>query len=1027
MGAGGRLNLARPLLLAVMVVGVNCASPPPEPTTTGTVRSAETWDRAVPPIRIRTNHTATLLGTGEILVAGGSSAPKSTELLDPLLGRTTVGPELLEERANHTATMLQTGKVLLAGGNGSAPAGTNTAELYDPLTHTTVATGSMLKARRGHLALRLQSGKVFVVGGGDPTSELYDPTTGTWAAAPSKLVAGATAAATLHDGRVVVTTSGVATNTTEVFDPAGNGGAGTWSFPSSGFPAGFNSRTLTRQFANNLLVSGWVGACGSTGGPPICDTHVSIYNWQSTMAFAGPDFTHGRDAFTAARLPTGDVLFIGGDPTRRNERYNPLTTTALIQDGELTASHVGATSTVLPGGDIVVIGGTQAANDRRVSPGAWRRPNNFLMKKGRKQHAAVRLHDGRILVSGGVGSPDDTTFTGREADVVDLAAIPISVTAVSGMTSARSGHTMTALRSGRVLVAGGGTNTAEIFDPAGLDVAFTAIASMTVARKNHTATLLPSGHVLVAGGDASGMAAELFDPATSTFTALPAMPHAHPQQGAALMPNGLVLIAGGSTVDLFDPMTRTFRSTSPPGALRDGFTARLLGNGKVFLSGGSTLEAEVFDPVTEAWSFVGGQPSRLVEMLWATLPDGRLVTSSGKQPIYGVGTLPLIFDPIASTSGVFATIPTSSHASSEQTITLAGTGEVVAMGGERCPNPACAPMESADVISVYSDAAPSGIRPTLAQVPPKVTAGARVTITGNRFSSGAEASDGTRGSSAVNHPTAVWVSDAGDAVLRSTILDFTNTTATWLVPTTALYGHGQLFVNVAGVMSSGASVEIEPAASAVPCTYDVECATGFCADGVCCNARCDGSCEGCSKARKLGGDDGVCGPVPPGKDIKGRCLLKLGDPCTEKDECGPNFCSQGVCCDSTCEGQCLSCNQAGRAGKCSAINEGACGAACDGDHTLKQLGAPDIDCAPYKCAGPQCTTTCNSARDCVAPAVCSLEGRCVPGTLPSAGDDAVCGCRVVGSRRGSEGALAAFALAATLVWRRRRARGVGAS
>ena len=77
------------------------------------------------------------------------------------------------------------------------------------------------------------------------------------------------------------------------------------------------------------------------------------------------------------------------------------------------------------------------------------------------------------------------------------------------MTSARAGHTATALQDGRVLITGGfttyhagpdqlGTDTAEIYNPAtGL---FQVTGSMAVARWLHTATLLPNGTVLVWDG-----------------------------------------------------------------------------------------------------------------------------------------------------------------------------------------------------------------------------------------------------------------------------------------------------------------------------------------------------------------------------------------------------------------------------------------------------------------------------------------------------------------------------------------------
>ena len=99
----------------------------------------------------------------------------------PANGTWTVTGSMGRPRELHTATLLPSGKVLVAGGYSNGYLAS--AELYDPATGLWTATGSMGPPRDEHTATLLPSGKVLVAGGRRiigslGSAELYDPDLG---------------------------------------------------------------------------------------------------------------------------------------------------------------------------------------------------------------------------------------------------------------------------------------------------------------------------------------------------------------------------------------------------------------------------------------------------------------------------------------------------------------------------------------------------------------------------------------------------------------------------------------------------------------------------------------------------------------------------------------------------------------------------------------------------------------------------------------------------------------------------------
>jgi hypothetical protein len=180
------------------------------------------------------------------------------------------------------------------------------------------------------------------------------------------------------------------------------------------------------------------------------------------------------------------------------------------------------------------------------------------------------------------------------------------------------------------------------------------------------------------------------------------------------------------------------------------------------------------------------------------------------------------------------------------------------------------------------------------------------------------------------------------------------------------------------------------------CALPEECLSGFCKDGVCCNAACDGGCVACNQAAQVGS----CAPYAALTDPEGECGLAwcsgspacylpcsldtqckannycnlvpalhvcapkkaLGQGCALGNECLSTFCADNVCCDGACGGQCDACNASGN---CLPVAPGAAG---------------NPTCAPYQCPGASasCGVSCVGDGQCAAGAYCDATSHCVP-------------------------------------------------
>jgi N-acetylneuraminic acid mutarotase len=239
-----------------------------------------TWTPTGSLAKLRVGQTATLLRSGMVLVAGGTTVTGSTELYDPSQGTWSTSGGLSTPRLNHTATLLQNGMVLVAGGQvAGIETSTATAELYDPVAGTWSPTGSLAVARWNAAATLLQNGTVLVASGfyyeattvytSTPSAELYDPISGTWTLTGSLSVSRGSFTGTLLTNGQYLVAGGLEgppgieiTASAELFDPS----AGTWSMAAS-LPTPLYDQAATLLENGTVLVVGGVSSSGNSESP----------------------------------------------------------------------------------------------------------------------------------------------------------------------------------------------------------------------------------------------------------------------------------------------------------------------------------------------------------------------------------------------------------------------------------------------------------------------------------------------------------------------------------------------------------------------------------------------------------------------------------------------------------------------------------------------------------------------------------------------------------------------------------------
>jgi hypothetical protein len=445
----------------------------------------------------RAYHSATLLNNGTVLIAGGyntslppPSLPAIAELYNPATGSFGTTGSLITPREGHTATLLESGDVLIAGGESKScticsPLGgwgiVAQAELYAPLFLTPSSLLSITLNPVSPFYIPIGNTQIFAGTGTFSGNSTETLASATWTSSNTAVASISNDVA--NYGHLYAVTSGTTTvtacagsvcgSTTVTVAPHSNmvigsmpGDAGSATFEKYS-DAGALLLTGNLAIARSLhsavlLQNGTIFVAGGTGDTTSCQ----IFDQNGKVLSTGL-LQDGRVSTSVALLNNGNVFLAGGVtgiPTAAPGTWEIRSPTCgLVASGNLTGIRgSGSSAVTLHNGNVWSSGGAISSGDACTFE--IRNPTGGLVSSGSLESCFAGgqvqvLANGNVMLLAGDNAPGTYEIRSQAGAFVSTGSLE---------NGFNHGANSVLLNNGNVFIFGScelGTNPPDVKDP----------------------------------------------------------------------------------------------------------------------------------------------------------------------------------------------------------------------------------------------------------------------------------------------------------------------------------------------------------------------------------------------------------------------------------------------------------------------------------------------------------------------------------------------------------------------------------